>query len=535
LQGQAAHNYQNEYAEELDTSTVLAILSDFDLNDATELASARQILDLLKATSTTEQDSGFDPSGASGAEFQQGLLHNAKDENESVSAKSLQGWRSQTDDTSLSQDMGSLDLEGSEYSEHAFIGRRENPGSTYTSELDSLDEEGKEKTLIGIFPALRPFDVKWTLKRYKGDVSLAIDELMTQSFLEESGSRQRGIEAFSANAVSSQSRKGKGKGKKKRGIRLEEHANSPTKDDIPESKWDMARKDVEFISEKTGMPLQQVTTMYHQNGASLHDVISAIISAHMSMNLEVDDPMVQINAFELRQDFPTLQPSDLESLIQITHPSLSNARDLAEAFVSRPATKNGGVQLSFRHAPIDVASSKSKPAAHNAVYPDLPLDASAAARVAASHRHTRDNAFVQASTAYRKGKSDHLMGGAAAYYSQVARDADARLKVSESQAADALVNSQSSSTQLDLHGVSVKDALRITSDRVEAWWFGLGEDRLIGGRSVDPGYRIVTGIGRHSEGGRSKLGPAVGKMLVREGWKVEVGPGHLVVRGKARI
>jgi hypothetical protein len=30
------------------------------------------------------------------------------------------------------------------------------------------------------------------------------------------------------------------------------------------------------------------------------------------------------------------------------------------------------------------------------------------------------------------------------------------------------------------------------------------------------------------------LGPAVGKMLIREGWKVEVGNGVLVVTGVAR-
>lgn len=498
--------------------------------DATQLKQARQTLDLLKETAVSEQETDFDPSGASGARDE---AHVAKDENESVSAKSQQAWRSQTDDTSLSQEISSLDLERSQYSEGAFTPRRDSPVETFTSELDGLDEAGKEKTLVAIFPALKPFDITWTLKKYKGDMSLAIDELMTQSFLEESGSRQRGIEAFSESDVSSRPRKGK---RKKRGVRIDQYDDSPATEMPIQSKWDAGKKDVEFIAEKTGMPVQQISTMYHQNGGSFHDTISALITAHESMNLDAEDPMVQINAFELRQDFPTLLISHLEALIQITQPSLSNARDLAQEMASRSATRNGGIHLSFRHAPIDSGTaSKPKPVAHNAVYPDLPLDANTAALTAASHIRTRDTAFMQASAAYRKGKSDPLMGGAAAYYSQVGRDADAKARTAESRAADELVNSQSSKSQLDLHGVSVKDAVRIARDRVEGWWHGLGEDRFSGARAIGPGYRIVTGIGIHSEGGRSKLGPAVGKMLVREGWRVEVGTGHLLVRGKARL
>jgi hypothetical protein len=51
---------------------------------------------------------------------------------------------------------------------------------------------------------------------------------------------------------------------------------------------------------------------------------------------------------------------------------------------------------------------------------------------------------------------------------------------------------------------------------------------------VGEGYRIVTGLGRHSEGGRGKIGPAVLKTLMSEGWKVEVGTGELRVTGLAR-
>lgn len=448
-------------------------------------------------------------------------------------SESAQGWKSQTDDSTLSQDLSSLDLEGSERLHGADTDRKYSPQNSYTSELDGLDLETKEATLIGIFPTLKPFDIKWTLKKYKGDASLAIDELMTQSFLEESGGRHRGVEAFSDNDSTSRRRKGKGKGKNKRGMRDDDQPASPSVGAPMQSKWDTGKNDIELIATNTGMPLHQVTTMYHKNGASLHNTISAIIEAYAAVRLEADDHMVQINAFELQQDFPSLSMADLEGIVLITQPYISKARDLAQAYSKRSSPRIGGVLFDFRHAPIETPSEpKTRPGTHNAVYPDLPLDASTAAHVASTHRNARDTAFAQASSAYRKGKSDHLMGGAAAYYSQVGRDINVRLKAAESREADALVASQSEKLKLDLHGVTVKDAVRIARDGVDAWWYALGEDRLRGSRGVGPGYRIVTGVGIHSEGGRGKIGPAVGKMLLAEGWKVVVGTGHFLVTGK---
>lgn len=57
-----------------------------------------------------------------------------------------------------------------------------------------------------------------------------------------------------------------------------------------------------------------------------------------------------------------------------------------------------------------------------------------------------------------------------------------------------------------------------------------------GGSGVGGGglLKIVTGVGRHSQGGKARLGPAVGAMLLKEGWKVEFGEGFLVVLGKVR-
>ncbi|OWP04438.1 smr domain-containing protein [Marssonina coronariae] len=528
------HPKADEYTQIIETSTILAILSDYVISDPTELSQARQTLEILKSSASAEERTGFDPSGASGVDLSADD-RSARGEDESPSASQL-GWKSQTDATSLCQDI--IDLEGLDLED---IGGDKSPEQAYPSSLDNLDEAGKEKALTGIFPALKPFDITWTLKKCKWDAGQAIDELMTQAFLEESGSRHRGIEAFSESEIVPRPRRGKGKRKRKVGV-----ASNATRPETlvveppVESKWDLAKQEVEFLSNKTRFPTQQISSIYHKNGGSVPASITAIIEAHAAMRFDVDDPILQVNAFELRQEFPSVSGTHLESLLQITQPSVADARELARALTAPTYAKNSPIQIEFRNAPIelDTEPAKPKPRLHDALYPDRPLNVASCAEIVAFHSQARNRAFAQAQAAFRKGKSNPLMGGAAAYYSQVGRDADAKVKSAASAAADALVAGQSTRLQLDLHGVSVKDAVRISREEVTRWWRETEEQRASGRGSAIPVYKIVTGAGNHSSGGHGKLGPAVGRMLISEGWKIEVGSrgnsGFLVVTGRAK-
>ncbi|KAL2069550.1 hypothetical protein VTL71DRAFT_14229 [Oculimacula yallundae] len=528
----------DEYSQSIETSTLLAILSDYNLTNATELSAAREILDILKSSASAEESSGFDPSGASGPQhvfdgLEQGSVRDAE-ENESLST-SQRGSKTHTDDTSFSQDSYPLSLEGLELGGGSRnVEREEGTGKTYSSELDNLDGAGKEEALIAIFPALKPFDIKWTLKKCKGDAGLAIDELMTQAFLEESGTRHRGIEAFSENDAVPRQRKGRGKKKKGNGsARNAGSASNASSSTSPvesptESKWDTGRQDIEFISGRTGIPVPQLSTMYHKNGGTARGTIAAIVKAHAEMGIYEDDPVVQINAYDLHQEFPSISMADLQVLLHITQPSLSDARDLARALTTPTNAKTGGIQIDIRHAPIQLDPEPipvRKPL--NTLYRDdaLPSFASASAS-AASLTTSRNTAFTQASSAYRKGKSNPLMGGAAAYYSSVGRDFDARAKAASSAAVDAFVSQQRDlGRKLDLHGMNVKDAVRVSRECVTRWWVANGGGER-GGRGVGVygSYEIVTGRGNHSTGG-GKLGPAVAKMLMQEGWRIQVGSG----------
>src|SRR5204862_2090024 len=115
--------------------------------------------------------------------------------------------------------------------------------------------------------------------------------------------------------------------------------------------------------------------------------------------------------------------------------------------------------------------------------------------------------------AYRRGKSDPLMGAAAGYYSAVGREHIEKAKKEFAAAADALVNRQSTSKLLDLHGVSVQDAVRIASGKVATWWDFLGDAKYAPGGlgPASEGYCIVTGMVRHSKDGTARLGLAVGR------------------------
>ncbi|KAJ5053907.1 uncharacterized protein L3040_000197 [Drepanopeziza brunnea f. sp. 'multigermtubi'] len=524
----------DEYSQSIESSTILAILSDYDISNPSDLSQARQTLDILKASASTEESSGFDPSGASGIDF---TNENQSSRGEDSSTSTSQR-KSQTDSTSVSQDPQTLDLEGLDLGTSI---RDESPEKPYPSELDGLDEVGKEKALIGIFPALKPFDITWTLRKCKWDAGQAIDELMTQAFLEESGSRHRGIEAFSESEVAPRQRKGKGKKKRKGG----ETSNptspaSPVAESPVESKWNLGKQDIDFLSEKTGFPVKQISSIYHNHGGSLRASIAAIIQAHAAMGIDSDDPVIKINAFELREEFPSVSTSDLETLLQITHPSVADARELLQALAAPTTSRKNSIQIEFRHAPIQLEPApRPKPKLQSVVYPDRPLDVARSAQITAEYSQARNTAFAQAQAAYRKGKSSPLMGGAAAYYSQVGRDLDAKVKIAASAAADALVASQSTRLELDLHGMNVKDALRISREAVTRWWHESSEERKAHGKGgAVPVYKIVTGAGNHSSGGHGKLGPAVGKMLLREGWNIQVGSrgnnGFLLVTGVAK-
>jgi len=289
-------------------------------------------------------------------------------------------------------------------------------------------------------------------------------------------------------------------------------------------------KDIQFIASRIHKTPGEVSSAYHANGASLPATIMAMLTdVNNPTRTTAEESFAQQNAFELCREFPTISSTQAMALIRLTHPSTSAAHELALQLTAKPESSSpaGHIQVITQYPPIETSSPQPLPP--NNQRPQAPTPNAAALASVSSFK--RDAAFAQASAAYRKGKSDPLMAAVAGYYGDLGRDHDAAARAHYATAADALVEAQSTDNTLDLHGVSVKDAVRIAREKVTIWWVGLGE-RSIGGRvSTSLGYRIITGVGRHSEGGKGKIGPAVAKMLMREKWKLEVGAGAIVVTG----
>lgn len=84
---------------------------------------------------------------------------------------------------------------------------------------------------------------------------------------------------------------------------------------------------------------------------------------------------------------------------------------------------------------------------------------------------------------------------------------------------------------LDLHGLTIAEAVELVREGVNQWW---SRSTMRAGRTKIKPLTIVTGLGRHSDHGQSRLYPAVLGLLTREGWKVDAfSRGSLLVTGLA--
>ncbi|KFY00492.1 hypothetical protein O988_03279 [Pseudogymnoascus sp. VKM F-3808] len=526
------------YCPPLDETTFLAILSDYNLSVPAEVEEACMTLDMLAQSADVEESTGFDPSGSSGAPIIADALQDGSE------GHSTFGWSSTTDDTSLSHGLSALDLERAdarEASRQTSLDRAAGgEGSSYDAQFKGMDPAAQEARLVETFPGLKPYDIHWTLTKCKGDIDKAMEELLNQVYLEENVGRRTGIEGFSESDVPNVKRKGRNrKRRQEQSVQSVVSAVSDTYAEPAGSKWDSAIRDVETISHLTGMPTKQVGSLYHKHGTSVPPVLNAIIDAHQELGIDDNDSSMHLTALELNQDYPAIPITRLLAIVQLCTSAGSSPRDLVRALTSKPSSSRAQstmspIQLDFRLPPLDLSGpseSKPKPKSHNAVYPNgQSSQQSNYADDGRDYKTLRNEAFNQATAAYRKGKSDRLMGAAAAYYSSVGRDYDAKAKSAVSASADATAARQATATQLDLHGIGVADAVRIAREKVTSWWVGLG-DRVNG----HAGYKIITGKGTHSEGGVARVGPAVSRMLIREGWRVEVGSGSMVVTGVVKV
>ncbi|KAH9876697.1 hypothetical protein J1614_003829 [Plenodomus biglobosus] len=524
---------EQEYCPPIDPSLISAIYSDYVGQDDA-IGSVRALLGPLKASAVEEQLTDFEPSGFGGTQHSP-----AKRD---VDAESADAWATQTVSTDNSN-------RSSDLSTRSPGGQSEgSSGGGYFKETEHFDVQTKELLLAETFPNLRLDLVTRTLKKCNNNYDKATDELLNHVYFEdarampsEDGPIAKGIDAFSEDHhVPQRGKRGKSKKQKKVSLASLDSVCSSESDAAPTNRWLNTQRDIDFITSRTDVPAHMASSLYHKHGASLSATVLEIVRRNIKAHeteTEPDAALVQ-DAITLNSSFPTIDLEHALALVRLTAPSTTKAHELGKALTQQPASETGGrggIKLDLRYTPLNLSDPTSE-----STTAKLPTLAPAARpRDAASTARARSEAFQQASAAYRRGRSTPLMKAAAGYYAQEGRDLSANLRALSAAEADAFVMSQSGPSYLDLHGVTVADATRIAKQRTQAWWNGLGEQRIpewsgAGRRGGGEAFRIITGLGRHSEGGRGKLGPAVAKMLVNEGWKVVIEPGELLVTGLAR-
>ncbi|KAI8644198.1 hypothetical protein BD408DRAFT_125805 [Parasitella parasitica] len=164
----------------------------------------------------------------------------------------------------------------------------------------------------------------------------------------------------------------------------------------------------------------------------------------------------------------------------------------------------------------------------------------------------RNELFRKAAAAYRQAKNKGPgEGGVAFFYSDNARQIDSRAKDWNMRAARATVRGhrlrQNDDHLLDLHGLTVAEAQVVVREGVNQWYsrsqmqscksFSRTSICRIGNivnvaRRQCRSLKIITGVGKHSQYGESKLLPSTLKILRQEGWLFDMpNPGCIFVKG----
>jgi len=533
---QIADADQAEYCPPLDSALFAAIAADYDLSDPTSVQEAKVTLDALKESAQAEDGIDFDASGSGGHDFAQ------DDPQTSQTNTKTDG------STDVSQTLSGLNL--------ADIGSETSSldGSHEDVDLESLDHDTKVSVLKQLCPLLSEFTVSHTLTKYDDKFARTVDDLLNQNYLASTsegesdyGISNKGIDAFSEDNVRRRGRKGKKKGTNAKmyadDTKLDPLASPRSNSASSVNQWQTATEDIDFVTLHSGLPSTLVRSAYYKNHTSVSETIAYFLRDIMKSTSRISssDPTVQAHAVDLGREFPGVASDYLTALIRLTHPSMTSASELAKALTTKKRSNLTSSSVVPQYAALSLSDDEYEVAGMQRPRSSSPaldlLSHSTASGLAASSTANHRAVMAQAQAAYRKSRSDRLMSGAAAYYSQVGRDHAAASRGYTSAAADALVKSQSTSGQIDLHGVYVDDAVRIAKRSVETWWSNMGESRVngrIGAADRARGFSIVTGVGKHSEGGRAKINPAVSKMLKAEGWRIENASGVIHVQGRQR-
>ncbi|KAI1777072.1 hypothetical protein F4818DRAFT_334300 [Hypoxylon cercidicola] len=539
-----ATRLMDEFRSLLDETTILSISSDYNLQDTQDFAAAREVLLALSKDVEAEEATGFNPSGFGGDDVADFSGHNLGGDAEDTGVsrsdmKSAGGFTTTTE----SSTPPSLSSSGSTSAD--------TPDPNHVGVFDGLSNNEKEQNLSEMFVDLKRIDIKKALEKSKGDASLAMDELLNLQWLEHTGQRPKGVDGFFVDEDHVPGKKKKGKRKKKAG---KVSALTPPSTEIASEgagQNAIIQSDkITLIADRLNLPSADVTSIYNRCNASLGATVIKILDNYISFGLPQPDSRLLPSIQQKTEKFSWIPREYINAILEICQfrdEALDVIQILADYF-EKPAYLKYDVSYSVvasdpgAAATIDlVTASNSKQTARPSINSRSSATVSpqgllsqatnlqAASAASKAFAESRNHSFTSAAAAFKKGRSDPLFRQAAVVYTERAREQNASYLQASSLTAGYLVDQQSTKDMIDLHGVTVRDGVNIALDRVWKWWNGLGEERA---RKAKQGFKVVTGLGKHSVDGKSQLRIQVFKALINDGWKAEVLTGSYLVTGR---
>ncbi|OAQ82348.1 smr domain-containing protein [Purpureocillium lilacinum] len=508
----------------LDEALIVAIASDYNLADPNAYDAAKATLEDIAQSVPSEEATGFNPSGI--PIVPEGDSDGLKDEPTTTASVSQPA--SQTNATDPSS-VGSAAADCS-----AAIPR--------LTSFDNDSQETKVLLLQSMFADLKPYDVEYALKKANGDVQTALDYLLNIQYLASTGQQMKGIDGFFTPEETAASSKGKRKRQGKKAL----SPSSDLSDTTPPNLEANSQDDIQFIAERFGMRSEEVSDAYQKCDRSKGATAVELLDQFLSHGIETQDEAGKEHADALARKYRHVPEKYMPTIVHVAGSIPQFADDLA-SLLNKHFTKQSKAQkldLTYRLTPLpreeiegsDVSASAGKSGGQVGLlgaklHAAPSMDYSQAVQAANKHHQDRVDALSSAAQLHRRGASSPLYRQAAGYYTDRAREQARYAQQATATAADLLVQEQSTSNSIDLHGVVVQDGVRIARQKTQDWWQGLGEFRSKRAKEQG-GFTVITGLGRHSAGGISQMRQAVAAALLQDGWKFHVETGRFVVTGR---
>ncbi|KHN99032.1 Smr domain protein [Metarhizium album ARSEF 1941] len=524
-------NLVDSFRTLLDEALIVAIASDYNLKNPSAYKQAQRTLQDLAQGVLSEEASGFNPSGI--PQVPEGEPQATYDELTVTSTTSASRQASQariTDNSSTDNSSCVSDL------------------PTSKPRLTTFNEDSEENKLLllqSMFADLKEFDVQYALKQANGDFQTALDDLLNVQYLQSTGQQMKGVDGFFEPESSRCKGKKKREGKRKvpsDGDQSSDGASFPSFASEARS-----QDEIDYIAERFSIRSDQVYPIYYKFQCSKAATVVELLNQYISYGIGSQDESGKGNAERLAKNYRHVPQKYMPAVVHVAGHIPQFADDIAallnKHFSKQPKIKK--MDLSYRLTPLPQAdieggrdmTTLSQAGATPAV--ELVAKHSSMNNMNLEEAMSRANKFHQASRdaaasavqMHRRGSSSPLYRQAASYYSDQAREQGRYAQTTTSAAADILVAKRSTRYCVDLHGVLVQDGVRIARQQVREWWGGLGESRAKKLRD-DGGFTVITGLGRHSAGGVSRMRQAVAAALLQDGWELRVETGRFVVTGR---